>query len=64
MAKTFKSISGSIHALQTDLFHYRVDCDTDILSDEISAYYVVEDDSKIQVDEEVYNAVKEYLENL
>ncbi|HAT4108518.1 hypothetical protein [Clostridium perfringens] len=63
MAKTFTDLSGSIIELDTDYDIY-TDFNQDILTDEITCYFIVIDDNKYMVDKRTYDAVTRYLENL
>lgn len=63
MAKTFKDLNGSIIELDTDYDIY-TDFNQDILTDEITCYFVVINDYKHMVDKKTYDAVTKYLETL
>jgi hypothetical protein len=60
MAKTIKDIDGNI----IELVEYEtyVDVNRDLISGAISNYFVVVLDSRYEVNEETYEAVKKYIE--
>lgn len=60
MAKTFEDINGAIVEIVDGAT--TVDTNEDIITGKTSAYFVNVDGYRCQVEECVYNAVKEYLE--
>lgn len=60
MAKTFKSLNGESYEISEE--ETWVEVNEDIETDEISNYFVVVNDKKIEVSEKTYNAVKKYLD--
>lgn len=58
MGKTFTDIKGKRYRVEN---YNGVDCDSDILSDEITGYYVCYDgEPMVEVNVEVYQALKQY----
>lgn len=61
MAKTFTdSIGRTIEIIEDET---SVDTNEDILTGEISNYFVCIEDGKFEVDKRTYDAVKKYIEN-
>ncbi|MCT4619077.1 MAG: hypothetical protein N4A62_06785 [Marinisporobacter sp.] len=58
---TFKDIDGNIHYLDTDNFDISVDYSSDIITNDISNYFVIIEGSTIEVSEAVYHAVDDLL---
>lgn len=58
MGKTFKSIEGDRYRVDT---YNGVECDTDIITNEVTGYYVCYDgEPLIEISEEVYKALDKY----
>ena len=59
MAKTFKDVNDKTVVI--DLDETCLETDEDIVSGEVSNYYVIVNERKFVVQEQVYNAVKKLL---
>lgn len=66
MGKTFKDINGNMHELSFEKDNNLIDINRDILTDEITGYFVIVKKSdfeseKHEIDEDTYNAIKEFI---
>jgi hypothetical protein len=59
MGKTFKDVDGKVHQLED---YDQVDIDEDIVSGEISGYFVSDGTYRCEVSEETYVVAKKYYD--
>lgn len=60
MSKTFTDENGI--TVEFNKYNTEVDTSTDIVTDKITRFFVIVDEVKYQVSEDVYNAVQKYID--
>lgn len=60
MSKTFTDENGI--TVEFNKYNTEVDTNTDILTDKITGFFVIVDEVKYQVSEDIYNAVQKYID--